>query len=130
MLKQRGTVKSLCHGDIIRRLHSQPVLLPQVSTPFLLVSVPRPSGQLVLGGHEDQRDLFVCGAEQRKHPLCELRGSSEAVDLRARLHVIEGHLTFVHVQEHAHLTQLQRTLHLQRTRTHTHTHTVIQVIPG
>lgn len=81
--------------------------------PHLCPSVwSRPSDQVVLSGHEDQGDLFVSGAQQRKHPVGELVGSGEAVDLWARLHVIKGHLTLVHVQEHAHLTQLRRTLNL------------------
>ena len=73
-----------------------------------------PSGQVMLCGNEDQRDLLVSGAEQRKHPLGELRGSIEAVDLWARLHIVEGHLTLVHIQVDANLSQLRMmTFHLQ-----------------
>ncbi len=85
---------------------------PPLSPSLSLLLVPRPSGQVVLSGHEDQRDLFVSGAQQRKHSPGELGGSGEAVDLWSRLHVIKGHLTLVHIQEHAHLTELRRTLHL------------------
>lgn len=76
------------------------------------------SHHVVLGRQEDQWHLLVSGAQQRKHPLSELGHGVEAVDLRARLHVVEGHLSLVHVQEHAHLTQFCRTLHLQRQRKH------------
>ncbi|MEQ2210084.1 hypothetical protein XENOCAPTIV_008189, partial [Xenoophorus captivus] len=79
-----------------------------------LVLVWFPSGGMLLGGGEDQRDLFVSGAEQRKHPLCELGVCVEAVNLCARLHVVEGDLTHLHIQEDAHLSQLRMvTFHLQ-----------------
>lgn len=92
--------------------HSRPLLLLPPPSSGLSRPVPSTSGQVLLGGHEDQRDFFVSGAEQRKHPLGELGRSGEAVYLRARLHVVEGHLTLVHVQEDAHLTELRRILHL------------------
>lgn len=78
-----------------------------------------PSHHVVLGRQEDQRHLLVSGAQQRKHPFGELGHSVEAVDLRACLHVVKGHLSLVHVQEHAHLTQFRRTLNLQCRRKRT-----------
>lgn len=69
---------------------------------------------MLLDGGEDQRNLFVSGAEQGEHPLGELRVCVEAVNLRSRLHVVEGDLTLFHVQEDAHLPQLRVvTFHLQ-----------------
>lgn len=75
--------------------------------------VPGPSGQVVQCGHEDQGDFFVSSSQQRKHPLGELGGSVEAVDLWSWLNIVKGDLTLLHVQEDADLTQLWRTLHLQ-----------------
>lgn len=47
------------------------------------------SRRRVLGGHEDQRDLFVAGAQQGVHRVGELGGRGEGVNLRARLHVVK-----------------------------------------
>lgn len=44
-------------------------------------SGPSPSGRVLQRGEEDQGDFFVSGPQQRKHPLGELGGCVEAVDL-------------------------------------------------
>lgn len=116
--------KLCCSSTFIARKHSKswhqkldvlvlfPLLMKMQLRQLKVAGGPAPSDQVMLGGHEDKRDVFVSSSKQRKHPVSELATSGEAVDLRARLDIIEGHLTFVHVQEHAHLPQLRGRLHL------------------
>lgn len=103
-----GNCRDVCVTGVISLVWASRSL----RTGFLALYGSAPSDHVMLGGYEDQWDLFVSSSKQRKHPFTELVGSGKAVDLRARLHVVEGHLTLVHVHEHAHLTQLWWSLHL------------------
>lgn len=101
-----------CHSfSLLPHACCSPFFCSQLWT--FLVPATCSLGQLVLCCHEDQGDLLVSSSQQRKHALSELGGSGEAVNLRARLCVIKRHLTLIHIKEDAHLSQLDRSFHLQ-----------------